>query len=275
MVNMEPIERIIELALYTAYIRKEIPLSLLVLSDVEQGKSAMVMQFQQDDGSVVTLHDATAFGILREYKDRLLAGKVKHFIFPEFVFPLSRTKETVHTFLAFLNGLMEEGIKEIQTFATPIRLPRPINAGVIACLAKDEFNWRKYYWSSIGFLSRFLPVSYSYSTNTVNAILETIYCDKKTNLQHLYNFTEAEVRMSPNFARRINVEAKRILDDMAEPATREHGEIKKLVGLRMQKHLQKLMKAAALSKGRQDVEEEDLQEVARLCKYINLEYNEL
>ena len=117
MIGMEAIEKLIELTLWTAYLEDDQPLSALIVSEVEQGKSAMAMQFRQRNGSVVVLHDATTYGILKAYRPFLAQGKIKHFIFPEFVFPLSRQRETVNTFLAFLNGLMDEGVTGIQTFA--------------------------------------------------------------------------------------------------------------------------------------------------------------
>lgn len=274
MIGMEAIERIVELALWSAYIKDGQAQSLIVTSEVEQGKSALAMQFQQEDGSVIILHDATAFGIIKRYKEELQSGAVKHLIFPEFVFPLSRQRETVNTFLAFLNGLMDEGIIEIQTFATPVKLKRPIKAGVIACLAKDEFEWRKYYWSSIGFLSRFLPVSYSYSEEINRQILETIYREQKANLKHLYEFHNGVVKLPANIARRLNPQVKITVSGMATGREKE-GQVKKLAGIRMQKHFQRMIKAAALSKGKEVVDEEDLREIITLSRYINLEYNEL
>lgn len=275
MIGMQAIERLVELALWSAYIQDGQPQSLLILSEVEQGKSAMAMQFKQENDSVVILHDATAYEILKQYRVSLEVGKVKHFIFPEFVFPLVRSRETVNTFLAFLNGLMDEGIIEIRTFATSIRLRRPIKAGVIVCLAKDEFGWRKYYWSSIGFLSRFLPVSYSYSETVTQQILETIYHEQKTSLQHLYEFRTGAVKLPVNIARRLNPQAKCTVEGMVAKPIRGGGEIKKLAGIRMQKHFQRMVKAAALSKGKTIVDEEDLREIITLSRYVNLDYNEL
>ena len=274
MIGMAPIERIIELALWSAYLRDDQAQSVLIVAEVEGGKSALAMQYKQENNSVAMIHDATAYEIIKQYRVALEAGTVKHLIFPEFVFPMVRSKETVNTFLAFLNGLMEEGIIEIRTFATSFKLRRPIKAGVIACIARDEFQWRKYYWSSIGFLSRFLPVTYSYSENVTREILSTIYHEQKASLQHLYEFKDGKVWLPPEIASRLNPQARHIVDGMAAKG-KGGSEIKKLSGMRMQKHLQRMAKAAALSKGKTTVDEDDLREIIELSHYINLEYNEL
>jgi hypothetical protein len=159
MIGTKIIEDIISTVFWTPYVQDEQAVSALILSEVEGGKTALSSQFRRNDG-ITFMHDATAWGIIEKYMDPLLKGEIKHIIFPEFIQPLSRKRETTSTFLAFINGLVEEGIQEIQTYATRFKLPKPIKAGVIACLAKSEFAWRKDYWAKIGFLSRFLPISY-------------------------------------------------------------------------------------------------------------------
>ena len=105
--------------------------------------------------------DATAHGIITEYLEPLQRGEVGHIVFPEFIRPLERSKETVASLIAFLGELVEEGIKEIQTYNASLRLPKPVKAGVIACIAKGSFGPRIKNWNATGFLSRFLVVSYS------------------------------------------------------------------------------------------------------------------
>ena len=48
-----------------------------------------------------------------------------------------------------------------------------------------------------------------------------------------------------------------------------------LHGFRMQKHLQRLLMASALQDGRDEVSKDDFLSVLELCKFANLDYNEL
>ena len=79
--------------------------------------------------SVAYLADATAYGIVKEYLEELQKGRIAHLIIPELIRLLAR--EDSGALIAFLGELMEEGIKEIQTYATSFRLPTPVKAGVM------------------------------------------------------------------------------------------------------------------------------------------------
>ena len=279
MIETKPLEDIISLAMWSAYLEDDQPQSLIILCEVEGGKSALTSQFADNDG-VVFPHDVTAYGILKAYRKKLEAGTIKHFIFPEFVFPLARQKETVHTLLAFLNGLMEEGIREIQTYATSLTFSRPIKAGVIACLAADEFEWRKSYWVSIGFLSRFLPVSYSYSESVIEGIFQSIFNSEKDTRKIEWQFRNGKIHLPPSIARQLRPLAKKADEDMRKrkvakgnDATEE--ERTKLAGFRAQKSYQRLIKALALNRGKDEVDEDDLAKIIELSRYINLKYNKI
>lgn len=279
MIETKPLEDIISLALWTAYLEDEQPQSLIFLSEVEEGKSALTSQFADNDG-IVFPHDVTAYGIIRDYKEQLVDGKLKHLIFPEFVFPLARQKETVHTLLSFLNGLMEEGIREIHTYATKLVLPYPVKAGIIACLAKDEFEWRKSYWVSIGFLSRFLPVSYSYSEGVEEAIFQSIFKSEKSLRNIKWHFHEGKVTLPPSIATKLRPLAKKAVADMKKRKSGKSEDIieedkTRLAGYRAQKGFQRLIKACALNRGRHEVTMSDFHKVEELSYFINLKYNKV
>jgi len=269
MIHTKPLEELLQLCLWTAYLDDEHPQSLLLLSDVEGGKSLLTSQFVDNNG-VIFPHDVTAFGILKVYLKALKEGKVKHIILPEFVFPLSRKSETVGTLLALLNGLMEEGVREIQTYATSISLKKPIYAGVIGCLARDEFAWRKNYWVSIGFLSRFLPVSYSYSNGTEAAIFDAIFNQAKNCRSINLKFHNGHVILPRDMAVQLKPLAKKIAGDCSKDKA-----ARKLAGYRAQINLQRMAKACALNREKAVVGQSEINKIMELGKYINLDYNQL
>jgi hypothetical protein len=268
MINTKIIEDIITTALWTPYVDGEDAQSLLLLAEVEGGKTSLTSQFRKNYG-IAFIHDATAYGILTEYQQQLLQGDIKHFIFPEFILPLSRKQETSSGFLAFLNGLTEEGIQEIQTYAQQIKLPKPLKAGVIACLAKSEFVWRKSYWTKTGFLSRFLPVSYSYSQKVEVAIFEAIFSGKKDVKDISLNFSQGKVTLPEDIARKLKPIAKQLASGMGIKGQVE------LAGFRSQQQLQRMIKALALSNGKAIVDDTDFYKIMEMSTYMNYDFPQI
>lgn len=155
MKSIEIIREAVELTLISASVEGDQPGSLMITAEVEEGKTHLVSQYMSTPG-VAYLADATAWGIMEEYLKDITSGKIRHLIFPELIRPLERQRETASSFIAFIGELIEEGIMEIQTFSTRFRLPTPIKAGVIACIAKGSIGYRISHWNVTGFLSRFL-----------------------------------------------------------------------------------------------------------------------
>ena len=160
---------------------------------------------------------------------------------------------------------MEEGIKEIQTYMTSVRLPSPVKAGVIACIAKGNLSPRLRHWNQIGFLSRFFVVSYSYSDETAEGVRDSIIRRETPPATEFILPEKKRVDLPENIARGLSTTAKELAQRLYPP----------LHGFRMQKHLQRLVMAAALQDGRDTVSKEDFLSVLEICKYANLDYKEL
>jgi len=262
MFQKDLVSRAIELTLVSSRLEGEQPGSLLVAAQVEEGKSMRVSHYALMN-SVAYLADATAYGIVKEYLPELQKGRISHLIFPEFIRPLAR--EDSGAFVSFLGEAMEEGIKEIQTYATSFRLPTPVKAGVIACIAKGNLNSRIFHWNETGFLSRFFVVSYSYSDETAKRVMDSIIARETPTTTSLVLPEKQRVHLPENIARGMTSTAKELAQGLYAP----------LHGFRMQKHLQRLLMASALQDGRDEVSKDDFLSVLELCKYANLDYNEL
>lgn len=266
LVRTEELEEIISYALLTGYLKDETPASLLIIAEVESGKSELAKSFADNKG-VVFPHDLTAYGIAKHYGKELQKGQIRHIIFPEFVHCLVRQRETVKTLLAFLNGLIAEGVQELHTFRTNLRLPQPINCGIICCLTSGEFDdWRNY-WEKMGFLSRVLPVTYSYSRRVEDEVFESIFREdysKPRPVKISFPPHPVQVKLSHRVARRLNPTAKQV------------GNPIKIRGFRPQMMLQKMVKARAISEGRDVVLQEDVRRIRELADtYMNFNYTEI
>jgi hypothetical protein len=277
VIGLENIGKVIELCLWSAHIKDEQPVSALITSLVEAGKTDLLMKYADNEGCVV-LSDVTAFGIMRDYRDQIISRKLRHIIIPDLIKPMSRGKDTVHSFVAFLNGLIEEGVLNISTYAEKITVkydskknPIPIKCGLITTMAKDVLLDGRHHWANMGFMSRLIPISYEYNVTTKLGIHKSIagrqyHDEKKVKL----DFPSEDVAI---------VLPQNLAEDLVNLAvalsvsTKERPE--KVYGFRLQKNLQRLAMANALSEGRDTVNEHDIGVIQGLAKHINLDYTQI
>ena len=189
MIGTEKLELIIELALWSGCLENERPLSLLIIAKPESGKSQLVLSYKGNNPGVVVISDCTAWGLQKAFLNEMKDKLIHHIIIPDLITPLSRQPATVATFVAFLNGLTEEGIVEVHTFAQDLKV-EGLNVGLISTITPSILNDSRHRWTRMGFLSRMLPVAYKYSQETAQKVahfpekwLEDQKLDLNTRLQ--------------------------------------------------------------------------------------------
>lgn len=275
MIHTQDLEKIIALVLYSAYVEGEKAVSAIIVSDrPESGKTEVVNKFYGNRG-LIYLSDVTAFALWRDFHKEIASGEVKHLIVPEFLAPLSRKGETVASFIATLQMLVEEGIMEIHTgFLEAIKLKAPASLGAILCLPRREFVARRQGWELSGFLSRFLVVSYSYDKDTVDAIFKSI-----ANRDYMGS---SKIKLVfPE--KRVGIELPRKIAELASEFTLTQTELLRKkgrgYGFRELKNMLRLLCANVLLENAQDggervsVNLSDYKEVERLSYLINEEFN--
>lgn len=259
--KLESIDEIIKLVLYSAYIEgEEQPISALLDCVPEAGKTEELKHAIQLDG-ILYPTDMTAFGILNTYAQDLVSKKIRHILIPDLITPLSKRWETTASFIAFLNGLIEEGIVEIRTYAMSKKFQQPIKCGIVACVTPNKLNDKRHKWMDMGFMSRLLPVSWSYSKSVRLEILDFITERKYREDKHwIYKFPDLdiEVNLTPKLAKKLL------------PLTTIFTQAQQTYGFRHQKHLQRLAMASALAEGRDIVKQGDIDKVFNLSKFLNL-----
>jgi hypothetical protein len=278
LIKLQKITELLELAIYSGHIKDEQPVSALITAPPEAGKTELVMKLAQNDG-VIALTDCTAFGIMRDYGKAIRERKIRHLIIPDLVRPMSRGKETVHSLIAFLNALVEEGVMRISTYAEQVGAPIlttdleekivPVKCGLIATIAKDILLDGRHHWARMGFMSRMLPISYEYGVPTKLEIHKSIA--KKEYL------AETPLKLAlPNDDFKIQLIAPEadelmILSTTLASLTDRHNP-ERTYGFRLQKHLQRLAMASALKDGREQVQKGDVELIQELSSCINLDY---
>ena len=263
MIKIQPIEELINLALYSSYVSDENPVSLLLIARFESGKTNLLVEFVNNP-KMIYLTDATAFGIWKKYANDIDKGKITHILLPDLLTPLQKKYETRNSFIAFLNGLVEEGVAEIQTAFLSIKLKSPKPIGIIACITPEALEDKRHPWASMGFMSRLLPVSFKYSDDSRDEVFKSIFKrEYHNNTKFTCNFPSQpeKVKLPEWIAKR----AKEMTDKI---------KVEEEYGFRRQKQLQRLLMASALINGRSVVSPEDLHHMEELARFMNVSATE-
>ena len=272
MIALSDIEQLIATVLMSAYIKGERPLSLVLCSRVEAGKSRIVMRFASNPG-IELIGDMTAWGIAKHLGRKIQDGKIRHLICPEFSIATSHKHETVAALDAFLCGLIEEGVgKIISAPYKQVEVTAPYGCGVILCISKQDLEKKRTHWFQVGLMSRLIPVSYSYSAATVTKIMHYIKAREYRDEQGIkleFPVVPQEVDLPSYIANKIEATLVPIVLKVNDPKG-ELLESDKLYGFRWQRHLQRLAMANTLLAGRDIVTIEDYEQLAHLTEYMNV-----
>ena len=261
---MQDIAKLISLALLSAYIEEEKPLSLMLVSKVESGKSALLTKFS-DVPNVVMPSDVTAWGIAKHYGDALRKGKIRHILIPEFSIPISRNWDTVKSLDTYLCGLIEEGVGEIVSYKWRFATKAPYGCGVILCISNQDFKKQEANWFRIGLMSRVIPVSYDYKTDTQAAIKEYIK-QRQYRKESKINFPIPQAKIPVTLPLPMANKLEKMVNKLITGT--------ELYGFRWQRHLQRLAMANAVLNNRTTVELTDVETVRHLKKYMNVDCDE-
>ena len=254
LISNTQLKKIIECTLISPYIKNEKPISLLIVAKAESGKTSTMKMYRQNKG-VVYVTDCTAYGITRDILPKIVSGEVKTIMIPDLITPLSKSTKTRQSFVAFLNNLIEEGVAKITTYATVWN--KDCNANVITAVTDEELRDARHNWAKIGFLSRFVLFSYSYSISTITKILNAYS-------EHGLTIKPVELDISE---KQVEIELPKEIADKIDPIAMKIGEKFKLYGLRAKINFRSLLKALAYRNGKQTVSDEEFREFLELAGF--------
>jgi len=260
LIEIEPLKKIIECALISPYVKNEKPISLLIVAKAESGKSSVMKEYRENKG-VVYLTDCTAYGITRDILPKIVSGEIKTIMIPDLITPLSKQTKTRQSFIAFLNNLIEEGVSKITTYSTVWN--KDVEANVITAVTDEALRDARHNWAKMGFLSRFIVFSYSYSISDVTRILN-YYSEhglKMKNTKVKLPKNQIDVKLSKEIANRLN------------PIAMKVGEQFRLYGFRAKINFRSLLKCLAYRNSREVVTDGDFEEFLELADYMNFDLN--
>jgi len=263
MKDLDPLVDMVTLTIYTAYIKNlPKPNSLLIIAKPESGKTEIMKKFISNK-NVAYVSDLTAYGIERDYLSRIEAREIRHIIIPDLLKPLSRKESTVKTFVTMMNGLIEEGIASVSTYATKRSSEKHVKCGIITAITGEELKDQRHNWGRIGFLSRIVPFSYSYGIITVKKVFDYIlglgYMKESDILLGRIPKQDKVIKLPKRYAQAIL------------PSTTAIAQAQKTYGFRLQKQFQALLQASALEKGRKSVTSQDVERVLNLMNWVNFD----
>lgn len=282
MIDTSDLEKIVALALCTAYVKGERPLSLLIISDrPEAGKTEVVKQFCGTPG-VEFASDVTGYGIKRDFLDKIARGDIHHIIIPELLTPLSKGKVSADSFTSILQVLIEDGVMGFHTgYIDGVwgnKKNEPIKTiGIIGCMPQPFFTERiRLDWMRRGFLSRFVVVTYKYGFDSIEGIFASIregnyLTAKPTPLD--FDGNQADIAIPDNVA----AECERLGVDIVKEAVA----LGLAYGFREVKHIRAMVAANVVLEQvregtkRTEANMKDFQEIDRLGYLFNRQFNEL
>jgi hypothetical protein len=259
LVNVEPLRKLVECALISPYIKNEKPLSVLIVAKAESGKTSVMKQYRQSKG-IVYISDCTAWGLTREILPKIVSGEIKTMIIPDLITPLSKSHKTRQGFIAFLNNLIEEGIAKITSYANT--WDKEVKSNLVTAVTDEALRDGRHDWAKMGFLSRLIVFSYSYSLSSIVKIL-SYYSGhglKTANIRFQMPKREIDIELPVEIAERLNPIATKI------------GEQFGVYGIRAKINFRSLLKCLAYRNARKAVTDTEYGEFLELADYMNFRY---
>lgn len=282
MIGLDDIEDIIQIAVYSGALKDEKPLSVVLISNYGTGKSSVirktyrqppppkpiqtgigknkkVIYTRQVSGSVLYTTNTTPYYLYTKFGDALKSGQIKHIAMPDFLNILNQPKYILQSHLTFYNSVIEEGILAIESRDGQFITEMPITVGLITAIARRDYIKRQDDFTGIGFLTRILPISYSYKPDTKQRILDSA---KVKDYLAEKNF---EIELPPEETIELPLNFANLIEPIAIRTKHPTDE----VGVRRLRQLQVFCMANALRDGRDSVGWEDILKLQEYEKYFH------
>jgi len=237
---------------------KEVPVSALIIANAESAKTSLVEQYYPNDG-IVYANDITAWGIEHVWLDKMKEGKIRRLLIPDLINPVNRKQETVDSLITFLNEYISwEGVSTVATYAMQFELETPVRGSIIATVTPEDFRRVNKNIAAIGFLSRLMPITYSYTNTAIDDILSDIFAGK--------NQWDKIALSLPNKPVSVMLDSK--LASQFRQVAKVIGKQAGAYGFRAATYLMTLARAKALSEGRKAVNQDDVSRISYLAEHF-------
>jgi hypothetical protein len=260
LIEISLLKKMIECAIISPYIKDEKPISLMIVARAESGKTTAMKLYRENKG-ICYMTDCTAYGLTRDILPKIVSGEIKTLMIADLITPLSRSSKTRKGFVSFLNNYIEEGVAKMTTYATVWE--KEVKGNLITAITDTELADARHDWASMGFLSRFVIFSYSYSISTITKILQ-YYSEHGITLNPI-KITVPKTE--------IDIEIPEEIANMIDPVATKIGEIFRLYGIRAKINFKSLLKTLALRNKSKTVTKKEFEEFLELANFMNFHMN--
>jgi len=262
---VKKIKDIVRLCIASSFLKEEKPVSILLLADAECGKTSILYSFCYKKYQNITKITKPRASVLEELMKKSSDG-LNYLIVPDLIRMTYSGKSTSQNLVSFLNSAVEDGVTEVSTFeggkANITSFPKPRYLGIATALTRASMSDGRRGWNKIGFFSRFLPVSYSYTKDQQKKIRKNIYAGE---------IFDALEQLRIGKPKRITCAGR--YPEMFEDDIVKLAEEEKLYGFRYARQIRTLLMASALLRGDNKVTVKDVKILKNLLVHINLKYN--
>jgi hypothetical protein len=167
---MERLAEIIETALHTACIRDEIPISLILVGPSGSAKSKLLRAF---DCPQVHVTDSITSQGLWEIVQRDSKLEKQFILIPDINPTLSRRSSTTQATVGNLLSLTGDGTVRIDD-GRGDKVCKHTPMGLITACTPEIYHRHARQWFALGLIRRIIPIFYSYSSTTQDALQKLV-----------------------------------------------------------------------------------------------------
>lgn len=283
MFKTRKIELLIKYSLVSGFMKRDIaPLSLMIIAPPESNKTTILKQFEDIKNAKYTT-DLSSKPLIEFLQEVSKTGKYYHLIVPDFIKIVKHNYVTVSSVITTLNSVIEEGMKTSMYYGLTLDLKKNVKIGLLTGITPGLYKQQFKLWNDIGFISRFLPVSYEYSEETRREIMKMISGDGQEPLDETLTKIRKSgpkvVAIDKEFAEGIRLYCEELVKKLRTfyvYVTRGDQKFKAyydIQGFRLLKQMRLLAQCIAYDKGYDKVNYECLADLKDLIEYIGMPDN--
>jgi hypothetical protein len=278
------VEKLVKYAVISGFLQREKeapPLSLMLVAPPESNKTTILKQFDGMKNVFYTV-DISSKPLI-DFLKKAALEKYHHIIIPDFIKVVSHNRNTVSAVVTTMNAMMEEGIRSSIFYGQEIDLKNNVKCGIITSITPKLYKEQFKTWNDIGFLTRFLTVSYEYSEETRLEIMRLISGDGLAPLDEELSKIRKAGKKSISINNDISNGIMLYTDELVKKlktfyVTSYYNNSPKKIfldiqGFRLLKQMRLLSMAIAFERGLDAVNYECLTELKDLIDYIRMPDN--
>jgi hypothetical protein len=289
LIGIEPIQDLLELTIYSAYIKSERVVSSLFVSEPEGGKTELIKKYRKNRG-IHNRRRFTYYGIINDIIDgrvKILHNSPKilgHIMVYDYAGMFTYKPNTVDSTIEFIDALTEDGLSPESSYWIRGDEFEPfvgLKGGLIAGINTFGFftKGRKVRANLYkgGWFSRNVVSTYDISETMLTKIFDSVANGKYRPSRDFVEYIILQLPM-----KRVDIEMmKKYMTDVGDLSRELAEEYSydlrpyKLKGIRLNKSLISLTKASALREGRGYVTEDDVERIKYISQWMNLKMNKL